>query len=196
MISTKFASNNSRFRMVLSVVAFLASAVTASASAQGDATKIGAPVREFERNDSTGKPVKLSDLLKSSKAVVVDFWSTRCPVSKKYEPTLKKLATDYTPKGVTFVAIDSNYNEPADEVQQTRGERSVPYPVLMDGKEGSLATYFGASHTPEAYVITSTGVLAYHGNLDEIAPALDAVLNGKAVQKADTRAFGCSIKRP
>jgi thiol-disulfide isomerase/thioredoxin len=182
--------------MVLFLVAFLGSAVTASASAQGDAAKIGAPVREFERNDSTGKPLKLSDLLKGSKAVVIDFWSTRCPVSNKYEPTLKKLATDYTPKGVTFVAIDSNYNEPADEVQQTRGERSVPYPVLMDGKEGSLATYFGASHTPEAYVITSAGVLAYHGNLDEIAPALDAVLNGKSVQKADTRAFGCSIKRP
>ena len=196
MISTKFASNSSRLRMVLSLVAFLGSAVAASASAQGDPAKIGAQVREFERNDSTGKPMKLSDLLKSSKAVVIDFWSTRCPVSKKYEPTLKKLATDYTPKGVTFVGIDSNYNEPADEVQQTRGERSVPYPVLMDGKEGSLATYFGASHTPEAYVISSAGVLAYHGNLDEIAPALDAVLSGKPVQKADTRAFGCSIKRP
>lgn len=196
MISTKFASNYSRLRLVLSLVASLGSAVAASASAQGDAAKIGAQVVEFERNDSTGQPVKLSDLLKSSKAVVVDFWSSRCPVSKKYEPTLKKLAADYTPKGVTFVAIDSNYNEPANEVQQTRGERSVPYPVLMDAKEGSLATYFGASHTPEAYVITSAGVLAYHGNLDEIAPALDAVLSGKSVQKAETRAFGCSIKRP
>jgi thiol-disulfide isomerase/thioredoxin len=196
VISTKFASNCSRLRMVFSLVASLGFAVAASAAAQGDAAKIGAQVVEFERNDSTGKPVKLSDLLKSSTAVVVDFWSTRCPVSKKYEPTIKKLAADYTPKGVTFVAIDSNYNEPADEVQQTRGERSVPYPVLMDLKEGSLATYFGASHTPEAYVITSAGVLAYHGNLDEIAPALDAVLSGKLVQKAETRAFGCSIKRP
>ncbi len=122
--------------------------------------------------------------------------ATRCPVSQRYEPVLKKLAADYGAQGVAFLAIDSNYNEPADEVQKVRAERSVSYPVLMDGKDGTLATYFGASHTPEAYLITPQGVLAYHGNLDEIGGALDAVLAGKPVPKAETRAFGCSIKRP
>ena len=183
------------FRTVVSVVAALGCAV-AYGALQENIAKIGSKVAEFERSDSSGKQVKLSDALKGSKAVVLNFWSTRCPVSKKYEPTLKKLAADYTAKGVTFLAIDSNYNEPADEVQQTRSERSVPYPVLMDGKEGSLATYFGASHTPEAYVITNAGVLVYHGNLDEISPAIDAVLTGRSVEKSETRAFGCSIKRP
>ena len=196
MISAKLTSKYSRVRIVFSLFASFGSAVSGSAWAEGDAAKIGAPVMEFERTDSSGKQMKLSALLKSSEAVVIDFWSTRCPVSKKYEPTLKKLAADYAPKRVTFVAIDSNYNEPANEVEQIRSERSVSYPVLMDGKEGSLATYFGASHTPEAYVITKAGMLAYHGNLDEIAPALDAVLSGKSVPKAETRAFGCSIKRP
>jgi len=160
------------------------------------AAKIGVKVADFERTDSAGKTIKLGDVLKSANAVVVDFWSSRCPVSEKYEPVLKKLANDYGAKGVTFLGVDSNFNEPAPEVQKVRSDRAVTIPVLMDGRDGTMATYFGASHTPEAYLITKDGVLAYHGNLDEIGGALDAVLAGKPVPKAETRAFGCSIKRP
>jgi thiol-disulfide isomerase/thioredoxin len=168
----------------------------AAVSVAAEPLKIGRQVADFERPDSAGKSVKLTEVLKDSKAVVIDFWSSRCPVSEKYEPVLKRLAADYGAKGVAFLGIDSNYNEPAPEVQKIRGDRSVGIPVLMDGQEGTLATYFGASHTPEAYLITKDGVLAYHGNLDEIGGALDAVLAGKPVPKAETRAFGCSIKRP
>jgi thiol-disulfide isomerase/thioredoxin len=158
--------------------------------------KIGSKVTDFERTDADGKAYKLTQVLQGSKAAVVDFWSSRCPISQKYEPVLKNLAADYTNKGVTFLAVDSNYNEPSAEIEKIRAERGVPYPVLLDGKDGTLASYFGASHTPEAYLITRDGLLAYHGNLDDIAEALDAVLAGKPVPKAETRAFGCSIKRP
>jgi len=158
--------------------------------------KVGEKVKDFERSDAGGGAIKLTRALQSGKAVVVDFWSTRCPVSEKYEPVLKKLSASYTAKGITFLAVDSNYNEPAEEIQKVRSQRDVPYPVLLDGKDGALAAYFGATHTPEAYLITGDQVLAYHGNLDEIPQALDAVLIGKPVPKSETRAFGCSIKRP
>jgi thiol-disulfide isomerase/thioredoxin len=160
------------------------------------AIKMGEKVTPFELKDSDAKPARLLDALKGAKAVVIDFWSARCPVSEKYEPVLKKLAADYTAKGVVFLAIDANFNEPSDEVQKVQKARGVPYRVLMDGADGKLAAYFGASHTPEAYLLTPAGVLVYHGNLDEIGGAIDAVLAGKAVPKAETKAFGCSIKRP
>jgi thiol-disulfide isomerase/thioredoxin len=164
--------------------------------ARADNAKVGTKVTPFELKDSDGKTVKLADTLHGAKAIVIDFWSSRCPVSEKYEPVLKKLAQEYAAKGVVFLPIDANFNEPADEVNKIRASRGVPYRVLMDTAEGKLATYFGASHTPEAYVITPAGVLVYHGNLDEIGGALDAVLAGKPVPKAETKAFGCSIKRP
>ena len=184
---------SSRLHSWIELAVFLVSASTLAAEPQA---KIGTKVTDFERVDAGGKAFKMTQVLQGSKAVVVDFWSTRCPVSQKYEPVLKKLAADYTGKGVAFLAVDSNYNEPADEIQKVRSERGAPYPVLLDGKDGSLATYFGASHTPEAYLVTPDGMLAYHGNLDEIGGALDAVLAGKTVPKSETRAFGCSIKRP
>src|SRR5262249_34103330 len=154
---------NNRWLLSLGLVVSVAAAFAAESTA-----KIGSKVNDFERTDSAGKSVKLTQVIQSSKAVVVDFWSSRCPVSQKYEPVLKKLASDYGAKGVAFLAIDSNYNEPADEIQKVRAERAVTIPVLLDGKDGTLATYFAASHTPEAYVITRDGVLAYHGNLDDI----------------------------
>ena len=184
--------NRLMFHLVFSALLLMGAASLAAEPA----AKIGEKVNDFERADSAGKSLKLSDVLKGANAVVVDFWSSRCPVSEKYEPVRKKLNADYSPKGVVFLGINSNYNEPAPEVQKVRSDRSVTIPVLMDGKDGTLAKYFGASHTPEAYVITKAGVLAYHGNLDEIGGALDAVLAGKPVPKAETRAFGCSIKRP
>ena len=174
-------------------------AVVASAAlvwAAEPQVKVGEMVRDFERSDAGGGAIKLSKSVQGAKAVVIDFWSTRCPVSEKYEPVLKKLSASYTAKGVTFLAVDSNYNEPAEEIQKVRSQRDVPYPVLLDGKDGALAAYFGATHTPEAYLVTGDQVLAYHGNLDEINQALDAVLIGKPVPKSETRAFGCSIKRP
>jgi thiol-disulfide isomerase/thioredoxin len=188
---TRLKTSSLGFCFSLALVALPPTAIAGDAQ-----VKVGDKVSDFERTDAGGKAFKLTEVLQGSKAVVVDFWSTRCPVSQKYEPVLKKLAADYSVKGVTFLAIDSNYNEPAGEIQKVRSEREVSYPVLLDGKEGLLATYFGASHTPEAYLVTKNGVLAYHGNLDEIGPALDAVLAGKPVPKAETRAFGCSIKRP
>src|SRR5262249_30865952 len=151
-------------RVWISLCAVLAgSALTAfyarASEPQSAAVKLGGKVTPFELKDSDAKPARLSDALKGAKAVVIDFWSARCPVSEKYEPVLKKLAADYASKGVVFLAIDANFNEPADEVQKVQKARGVPYRVLMDGAEGKLAAYFGASHTPEAYLLTPQGVL-------------------------------------
>jgi thiol-disulfide isomerase/thioredoxin len=166
------------------------------AEAKAAAVKIGDKVADFELKDPSGKAHSLKQALKGNKAVVLDFWSSRCPVSLKYEPVLKKLAGDYGPKKIVFLAIDSNFNEPADEIQKIGTERAINFPVLLDGADAKMATYFGASKTPEAFVIAADGKLVYHGNLDEISPALDAVLAKKPVPKAETKAFGCSIKRP
>jgi len=68
------------------------------------------------------------------------------------------------------------------------------------------ADRFGATVTPEAFVIDSAGVVRYHGSIDDsqnerrvgtqrLRSALDAVLAGRPPAQAETKAFGCSIKR-
>src|ERR1022692_3186461 len=69
-----------------------------------------------------------------------------------------------------------------------------------------LADRFDAQVTPESYVIDSAGIIRYHGSIDDnqneshirtqrLRLALDAVLAGKPVDQAETKAFGCRIKR-
>jgi peroxiredoxin len=115
------------------------------------------------------------------------------------------LYTDYAPKGVKFVFINANRTEPAAEVARHAQEHGFPFQVYKDD-DNVVADRFGASVTPEAFVLDRTGAIRYHGSVDDsqviervqtprLRNALDAVLAGQPVGQPETKAFGCSIKR-
>ncbi|MCC6132022.1 MAG: thioredoxin family protein [Acidobacteria bacterium] len=150
--------------------------------------------------------VKLKDLVSANKAVVVVFVATRCPYSNGYNTRLKDMAKDYAAKGVAFVGINSNKTEPASEVAEHAKKNEWPFPVVKD--EGNkVADAYGAKRTPEVFVVEPRGNVIYHGRIDEsydepeqvtqpdLKRTLDAILAGKSVPKAETKAFGCTIKR-
>ena len=153
----------------------------------------------------TGKRTAITNLVMANRAAVVMFISTRCPVSNAYNDRMVSLAKKYTAQGVSFVGIDSDQNEPKTEVASFTKDKGFPFPVLVD-PGNKVSDAYNAHVTPETYVINSSGVLVYHGRIDndmdisnvkthELADALDATLAGKPVVKAQTKAFGCSIKR-
>lgn len=153
----------------------------------------------------TGKTVALTSLSAGKKATVVLFVATQCPVSNAYNTRMARLAADYAPRGVVFVAINANHTEPSEEVAAHAQQQDFAFPVLKDtGNE--IADRFGARRTPEAYVIDDRGILVYQGAIDDsqepsrvkrryLAAALDALLAGQPVSRKTTRAFGCEIKR-
>ncbi len=156
-------------------------------------------------NAQTGQPRSLTSLMQGGKATVIMFISTRCPYSKAYVGRIKTLASKYAPLGVSFVGIDSDQNEPKAEVASYSKSQGFPFPVLVD-KGDKAADAYAARVTPETYVINAAGTLVYHGRIDndmdpanvhthDLANALDETLAGKPVAKAETKAFGCSIKR-
>ena len=133
------------------------------------------------------------------------FVSTRCPVSNAYNDRMVSLAKKYGPQGVAFVGIDANTTEPTPEVAAFAKQHGFSFPVLKDAGD-IVADAYNAHVTPETYVINRQGVLVYHGRIDndidpanvrthELSAALDAVLVGKPVARAEAKAFGCSIKR-
>jgi len=149
--------------------------------------------------------VELKELAAKGKGVVVVFVSTRCPFSNAYNARMSALAKQYAAKGIALVGINSNNNEPDSEVAEHAKKNGLAFPVLKDAGN-KVADAYGANHTPEAYVIDASGKLVYHGRIDEskeegearshdLANAIDAVLAGKPVPAAETKAFGCSIKR-
>ena len=192
---------------VLAAVAVLFATSLAAPAARAAALKIGAPAPDFTLPAaSDGKAVALKDLLAKSKAVAVVFVATKCPVSNAYNTRMAALGREYAAKGIPLVGINSNKTEPATEVKEHAEKHGFTFPVLKD--EGNkIADAYGATHTPEVFVLDPKGNLLYHGRIDEnqddpkgvrspdLRNALDAVLSGRPVPAAETKAFGCTIKR-
>ena len=177
---------------------------TGPAPAAPDAPAIGAAVADFTLPDADGKEHSLASL-KGSKGTVLIFIATKCPVSNAYNERMQKLAEDYKAKGFNVVGINSNSTEPAAEVKSHAAEKGLTFAILKD-PNNKIADRLNAQVTPEAYLLDASGKLVYHGRIDnarygylitasELREAMEATLAGKAVEKTEVKAFGCSIKR-
>ncbi len=192
--------------LVVPSAAVLAALLAASAAPAAD-LKVGAPAPDFTLpSASDGKAVALKDLLAKSKAVAVVFVATKCPVSNAYNTRMTALGKEYAAKGIPLVGINSNKTEPAAEVKAHAEKHGFTFAVLKD--EGNrIADAYGATKTPEVFAIDPKGNLIYHGRIDEnqddpqnvkspdLRNALEAILSGRPVPTAETKAFGCTIKR-
>jgi thiol-disulfide isomerase/thioredoxin len=159
-------------------------------------------VSDFQVLDLNGHARTFSSL-KGDTTVVV-FLSTRCPVSNAYNRRMESLFKDYSAKGVKFIFVNANFNEPPKEVADHAKEVGYSFPVYRDS--GNVATLFNAQVTPETFVIDKQGMVRYHGAIDDaqnearvrkhsLRAALDELLAGKNVTIAETKAFGCTVKR-
>ncbi|HEX8097848.1 MAG TPA: thioredoxin family protein [Pyrinomonadaceae bacterium] len=179
---------------------------TGNAAVVTGGAAVGQVVKDFTLPDADGTPRTLASL-KGAKGTVLIFISTRCPVSNGYNERMAKLTQDYQARGVRVVGINANSTEPADEVKQHAASHNLSFTILKDAGN-KVADYFNAKVTPEAFLIDAGGKLVYRGRIDNADPrrnqpvtsedlrnALDEVLAGKAVSKAEGLAFGCTIKR-
>ncbi len=167
----------------------------------------GAPekVDNFSLADYNGKSISLADY-KNSKAIVLMFISTQCPVSNAYNERMAELYNDYKGKNVAIVGINSNKAETPSDIKEHAQEHNFSFPILKD-VNNVIADKLEAQFTPEIYVVHPTTLaVLYHGRIDDsqriakvqskdLRAALDEILAGKPVSKKETKAFGCTIKR-
>lgn len=164
----------------------------------------GSKAPTFSLKDQGGKEYSLEKAIEN-KLVVIMFISTQCPVSNAYNQRMVDLYDDYANEGVAFLAINSNAGNSPEEVQRHAKEHGFGFPVLKDNNN-IVADAYDAQVTPETYVIDHSGILRYHGRIDDnpkgnnitsrdLRTALDALLSGMEVQHPETRAIGCGIGR-
>lgn len=172
----------------------------------GFTTRIEQPTRvsDFSLEDYNGVKHSLSDY-RDSKAIVLMFIATQCPVSNSYNDRMNELYKDYGSKGVSFVAINSNKSEGIDEIKKHALEHGFKFTILKDWKN-VIADKLGATVTPEIFLLNSDFEILYHGRIDnssridkvtsrDLRNALDEVLSAKPVAVVSTKAFGCTIKK-
>jgi len=127
-----------------------------------------------------------------TRGVVMVFLSSKCPYVAQARQPLGDLFRTYGNK-VAFVGVNANQNESADDIKADAGA-NFPFPMLRD--EGAkVAELYGAERTPEAFLVDAGGVIRYHGGVAELGAALGDFTAGHAVAKAESKAFGCTIKR-
>ncbi len=170
--------------------------------------EIGAPAPPFTLPDTDGTATALRNG-EPAAATVVIFTCNHCPYALAWHDRLQAVARDYAPRAVRTLQINANDAEryPRDSTaamaaRVAAGELAGPY--LHDATQ-EVARAWGATVTPDVYVLDADGTLVYHGapdadygeeslGADWLRDALEDVLASRSVARAQTRPVGCSIK--
>jgi len=168
---------------------------------------VGDPAPLFELPDTEGTPVRLEPARHAASVVV--FTANGCPFARAWHDRVQAVARDYAGRDVAVLQVVSNdeagHAEDSAAAMADRvaaGELAGPF--LRDAEQ-SAARAYGATATPEVFVVDRAGVVRYHGapdgdhddpeqNAGWLREALDDVLAGREVARPLTSPAGCSIK--
>jgi len=170
---------------------------------------IGEPAPSFELEDVSGGSEAVGEA--GDEAATVVYWTcNHCPYALAWHERLLAAARDYGERGVRFLAVNSNdaerYPQDGPEAMRERveAEGGWPNPYLFDAGQ-DVARAYGAERTPDVFVLDGDLRLRYRGAPDAdyddesqgaawLREALDAVLEGRAPERAETDPVGCTIK--
>ncbi|MGH7461944.1 MAG: thioredoxin family protein, partial [Longimicrobiales bacterium] len=172
---------------------------------------LGTRAPSFSLTDAVSGKVHSLDAMKGARGTVVMFICNHCPFVKHVNAELVRVAEDYQPKDIAFVAISSNdvATYPADapdKKKQVAGQLGYPFPYLYDETQ-AVAKAYQAACTPDLYLFDANLACVYRGQLDDSRPgnnaavngkdlraAMDALLAGKPINPAQKPSVGCNIK--
>jgi peroxiredoxin len=169
---------------------------------------VGVKAPDFKLPGVDGRTYSLASFA-SKPVLAIIFSCNHCPYVKAFEDRMVSIQSDYAPKGVQLVAINSNDEKayPEDrfpEMVQRAKDKGFNFPYLRDESQ-EVVTAYGAVCTPHVFAFDKGRVLRYRGRIDDskdptrvtspdLRNALDDLTAGREVRTPDTRPFGCSIK--
>jgi len=198
------------------LIALLTATLAAFSFTLARAVEVGSPAPDFTLTDLDGKTHKLSDY--KGKIVVLEWNNPDCPFVKKHydnSGNLPKLQKAATADGVVWLTINSGAagkqggDYTAAQLKVYLAKNNAAPTAYLPDHDGKIGHLYGAKTTPQLFVITPHGTLAYDGAIDSIrsadaadiakatnylSAALASVKLEKLVDKATTEPYGCSVK--
>ncbi len=166
----------------------------------------------FTLTDTGGDQHTLQAYLDDGQTVVLEWFNPDCPFIKKHHAnhqTMNETFAAVKDSNVVWLAINSGakgkQGNGLERNQKAVQEYEMPFPVLID-EDGEVGRAYGAKTTPHMFIITSDGLVAYNGAIDDdrsagkpgktnfVAVALKEIGSGKKVSTAATQPYGCSVK--
>ncbi|MEG4441406.1 thioredoxin family protein [Microcoleus sp. AT9_B5] len=173
-------------------------------------TPINGYAPDFELPGVDEEVHHLARYLEKFRAIAVIFMCNHCPYVQFYLNRLKEIQAEFQERGVTLIGMNANdanqYPEDSFENMKTfAANNQLNFPYIRDVAQ-DVAESFGASKTPEVFLLDRDGRLRYKGLIDDNAEdpaavqvsylrgAIDQLLNNQPVEPSTTEAIGCSIK--
>jgi peroxiredoxin len=170
-------------------------------------TTIGAQAPQFTLPATDGAEHSLAG---DGPATAVVFTCNHCPYALAWHDRILDVARDYAERGVRVLLVNPNDADryPRDSFAAMRrrvdADGGWPAPYLRDESQ-QVARAFGARTTPDVFVVDAEGRVRYRGAPDAayddpsedatwLRSALDAVLDGREPDPAETTPVGCSVK--
>jgi len=184
--------------------------VTDTVSPPGVVAAAHVPIEELTLKGVDGSTHSFKDLLGEGQAVCYLFLYTKCPLAQTYSPVLNALAGEFGKKGVRFVGVICE-PEAIQDLDAYKKEFSVSFPIFLD-TNFDVAKLLGATVTPEAFLVSRDGAVAYAGRIDsrykergekslakvreDLREAILDLLAAKPVRSPRLAASGCPLDRP
>jgi thiol-disulfide isomerase/thioredoxin len=172
-----------------------------------NAAKLPDKARQLEFASIAGAKVRPLDVQEGKPSVVV-FVLHDCPISNKYAPELQRLADEFGKRGARFYVVHVDAELSDRDASKHAEEYQYKLPVLVDRKHDLVRT-LGATTAPEAFIIGSDSKVQYRGRIDDrfvalgkprhevrerdLRRALEAVIERRQVEVAETKPVGCLI---
>ncbi|MEM8888284.1 MAG: thioredoxin family protein [Bacteroidota bacterium] len=145
------------------------------------------------------------------KGYIIVFTCNTCPYAKANESRLIGLQENFGPKGYPVVAIMPNDTDmkPGDSFEAMKAnaeDKGFNFLYLID-EEQSVFPQYGATKTPEVFLLDENRIVRYHGAIDDsvrdeegvetkfVENAIEAIGNGQEPTPATTKSIGCGIKK-
>lgn len=171
--------------------------------------QIGDRAPDFFLPATDGKNHSLKDFEKHN-VLVVFFTCNHCPYVTGSDEVTRKTVECYQPRGVGFVAINSNsfntiQEDSFEHMVQRMHKHKFPWVYLYDQSQETAKKY-GALRTPHFYVFDKDRKLIYTGRgvdsprdttkmkVNDLEKALEEHLGGKHVSVPMTNPIGCNVK--
>lgn len=171
---------------------------------------LGTFAPDFTLSDDAGRAFSPADFA-GRPALLIAFISNSCPFVVLIREAFAEMARTYAGRGLAVIAINSNdagANPQESSARTAEEARTYGYefPYLKDDSQ-TVAKAYGAACTPDFFLYDRQRRLAYHGQFDDARPgngkqatgaalraAVEAVLQGQAIEGAQVPSIGCNIK--
>ncbi|MFX0182150.1 MAG: thioredoxin family protein [Candidatus Hodarchaeota archaeon] len=180
-------------------------------SVKSQMLKLGTKAPEFSLKNSINDQIMSLEENKGNNGTLVFFICNHCPFVIHVRDQFKPLYEEYSAKGISFLAINSNSTEthPQDgpkHMKTLANDMQWDFPYLFDDTQ-EVAMAYNAACTPDFFLFDKELKLYYRGQLDSSRPktnisvtgedlrnALDSLLEGKPSPVDQKPSMGCNIK--